>query len=131
MSSSNNSNETEVSFEDQQKINKFARCNTRCNDIKEDLKNKKNDLTNIQDAEDEMMISLEADDKVPYMYGELFILKSQDDATESFNKDREELNEEIKDLSAKAAALEATMNEIRPQLYAKFGDNIKLEDDPE
>lgn len=36
-----------------------------------------NDLQNLQDAEDEMMIALDTDEKVPFMVGEVFIMKSQ------------------------------------------------------
>ena len=36
-----------------------------------------NELKNIQDAEDEMMLALDADEQVPYMVGEVFIMKSQ------------------------------------------------------
>ena len=36
-----------------------------------------NDLQNLQDAEDEMMIALDSDEKVPFMVGEVFIMKSQ------------------------------------------------------
>lgn len=36
-----------------------------------------NELQNLQDAEDEIMIALDGDEKVPYMVGEVFIMKSQ------------------------------------------------------
>ena len=35
------------------------------------------ELNNLGDAEDEMMIALDGDEKVPYLLGEVFILKTQ------------------------------------------------------
>jgi hypothetical protein len=35
------------------------------------------DLHNLGDAEDEMMLALDADEKVPYLLGEVFLLKTQ------------------------------------------------------
>ncbi|WAR11569.1 ZN862-like protein [Mya arenaria] len=46
--------DAQVTFEDQQKINKFARTNVKLGDIKDELKNKKKDLENLEIAEEEM-----------------------------------------------------------------------------
>lgn len=34
-------------------------------------------MQNLQDAEDEMLIALDTDEKVPFMVGEVFIMKTQ------------------------------------------------------
>ena len=39
--------------------------------------NPQTQLTNLADAEDEMMLSLDADERVPYLLGEVFLLKTQ------------------------------------------------------
>ncbi|KAF2362614.1 Prefoldin beta-like [Trinorchestia longiramus] len=118
-----------LTYEDQQKINKFARCNTRLEEVKEELKTKETDLHNLGDAEDEMMIALDADEKVPYLLGEVFLLKTQESATESIGKEKELVREEIDQLKSKASDLEASMSQLKADLYAKFGNNINLEAD--
>ncbi|KAK4316518.1 hypothetical protein Pmani_012295 [Petrolisthes manimaculis] len=116
-----------ITYEDQQKINRFARCNARHGDTKEELKLKENDLQNLQDAEDEMMIALDSDEKVPFMVGEVFIMKSQDESQEAINAQREALQEEISNLNGRAGELQDTMTQLKGDLYAKFGNNINLE----
>jgi len=122
------SKENEVSVDDQQKINKFARCNTRFNDLKEDIAAKQTEIDNIGYAEDDMAVCLDMDENVPYMYGELFIMKTQDEAEENFKQDKEEAVKEMEVLKARAAELETTMSSLRTQLYGKFGNNIRLEE---
>jgi len=119
----------EVSFEDQQNINRFSTCNTRLQDIKFDIQKKKTQLTNLADAEDEMMLSLDADEKVPYLLGEVFLLKTQEEATEWLAEEKAGLEAEVATMEGRAAELEAAMAELRTKLYAKFGANIRLEDD--
>jgi len=119
--------DSEVCAEDQQKINEFARCNVRCTDIKADIEVKKREIENIQYAEDEMMIALDADEKVPYQFEDLFIMKTQDEATESFASDAATKTEQLARLTEQAEGFEATMAGLRTQLYAKFGTNIRLE----
>ncbi|RXG73666.1 Prefoldin subunit 4 [Armadillidium vulgare] len=104
-----------ITYEDQQKINKFARCNARLEDIKDELKTKENDLQNLQDAEDEMMIALDADEK--------------DEAQEAISQQRTVLEEEKSTLSGKASELQEIMTQLKADLYAKFGNNINLEAD--
>lgn len=81
------------------------------------------------DAEDEMMIALDTDEKVPYLVGEVFIMKTQEDATENINKEKEIVREEIAALKTKAADFEVIMSQLKADLYAKFGNNINLEAD--
>ena len=49
---------------DQQKINKFARLNNRLEDLKEDLKSKKNELQTLEDAGTDLMMLEDDDEKV-------------------------------------------------------------------
>ncbi|XP_042865702.1 prefoldin subunit 4-like [Penaeus japonicus] len=120
-----------ITYEDQQKINKFARCNARHGDLKEELKMKENELQNLQDAEDEIMIALDGDEKVPYMVGEVFIMKSQDEAQEAIVAQRETLQEEIAGLNTRAGELQEVMTQLKGDLYGKFGNNINLEPEEE
>ncbi|CAL7936342.1 unnamed protein product [Xylocopa violacea] len=61
-----------ITYEDQQKINKFARQNAKMDDLKEELKIKQNELKNLEDASDEIVL-LDEDAKIPYHIGEVFI----------------------------------------------------------
>lgn len=67
-----------ITFEDQQKINKFARFNAKLEDIKEELKVKQNDMTSLEEACDELALMDESDGKVPYLIGEVFICQNVD-----------------------------------------------------
>ena len=51
---------------DQQKINKFARLNNRLEDLKEDLKSKKNELQTLEDAGTDLMMLEDDDEKVSF-----------------------------------------------------------------
>ncbi|XP_053638317.1 prefoldin subunit 4 [Cherax quadricarinatus] len=131
MTSVTRDSDVHITYEDQQKINRFARCNARHGDIKEELKIKENDLQNLQDAEDEMLIALDSDEKVPFMVGEVFIMKTQDEAQEAISSQREDLQEEISILNSRSSELQDTMTQLKGDLYAKFGNNINLEPEEE
>jgi len=121
------SKDTEVNSEDQQKINQFARCNAQFNELKADIAANQTELENMAFAEDEMLVCLEEDEKVPYMFDELFIMKTQDEATESLAADKGRIEIELSGLREQASTLESTMSGLRSALYSKFGNNIRLE----
>ncbi|XP_077868085.1 prefoldin subunit 4-like isoform X2 [Saccoglossus kowalevskii] len=55
----------QVTYEDQQKINKFARKNSKLSELKEDIQSKKKELQNLQDASDDLVL-LDDSELVPY-----------------------------------------------------------------
>ena len=61
-----------ITFEDQQKINKFAKHNARLEDYKQELEMKKNSLKNLEEATDEIELFYE-DEKIPFLIGEVFV----------------------------------------------------------
>lgn len=67
-----------ISFEDQQKINKFARLNARVDDYKDELKVKQNDVKNLEEAVEELALTDDTE-KIPYLVGEVFICQSLED----------------------------------------------------
>lgn len=67
-----------ISFEDQQKINKFARLNAKVDDFKDELKVKQNDMKNLEEAVEELSLADDAD-KIPYLIGEVFICQGLED----------------------------------------------------
>lgn len=67
-----------ISYEDQQKINKFARLNAKVDDFKDELKVKQNDVKNLEDAVEELSLTDDSE-KIPYLVGEVFICQSLED----------------------------------------------------
>ncbi|CAG0913794.1 unnamed protein product [Notodromas monacha] len=129
-SSVQSDSDVHISRIDQTKINEFARMNARLNDLKELIKVKENDLRNLEDAVDEIAL-LDDADPVPYSYGEIFVSCSLDEANGLLEKDKSRLTDELKLMKSEAGSLLETMSDLKTHLYAKFGDNINLEPDPE
>ncbi|KAJ8898109.1 hypothetical protein PR048_003469 [Dryococelus australis] len=117
-----------ITFDDQQKINKFARYNARFEDLKEQLKSKKNDLQNLDDAAEELLLSDDSD-MIPYAMGEVFVYRSVPNIQVMIEQAKEKVHTEIASLEAQAAELESIMSDMKTLLYAKFGNHINLEAD--
>uniref|UniRef100_UPI00398F7682 prefoldin subunit 4 n=1 Tax=Pristiophorus japonicus TaxID=55135 RepID=UPI00398F7682 len=118
-----------VTFEDQQKINKFARNNNRLIELKEEIELKKKQLQNLEDASDDIMMLDEDTVLVPYQIGEVFISHSQDETQEMLEAAKQSLQDEIQALQARVEAIQQVLSDLKVQLYAKFGNNINLEAD--
>uniref|UniRef100_A0A8B9NNI9 Prefoldin subunit 4 n=1 Tax=Accipiter nisus TaxID=211598 RepID=A0A8B9NNI9_9AVES len=72
-----------VTFEDQQKINKFARNTSRITELKEEIEVKKKQLQNLEDACDDIMMLDDGDSLlIPYQIGDVFISHSQEETQE-------------------------------------------------
>ena len=50
-------------MEDQQKINQFARLNNRLEELKDDIKSKRNEIQTLSDAKEEIELLLLDDDE--------------------------------------------------------------------
>ncbi|XP_046375237.1 prefoldin subunit 4-like [Haliotis cracherodii] len=119
--------DAQVTFEDQQKINKFARHNAKLQDIKEELTTKKKDLQNLEDAADELMLQDGDDGAIPYQIGEVFVSSTVDEANEMIEKAKENTQKAIEELEERAETHKKVLSDLKVQLYAKFGNNINLE----
>ncbi|XP_008558973.1 probable prefoldin subunit 4 [Microplitis demolitor] len=115
-----------ISYEDQQKINKFAKQNAQMDDLKEELKMKQNDLKNLQDASDELSL-MDDDAKIPYRIGDLFVSQDVEKTQKCLEEAKDKKLSEIKLLELKCADLKSVMTDLKAQLYAKFGNHINLE----
>ncbi|XP_022915743.1 prefoldin subunit 4 [Onthophagus taurus] len=115
-----------ITQEDQQKINKFARLNARWEDLKEEMKQKENDIKNLEDACEELML-LDDDENIPYLTGEVFIYQNKEATEESLEEAKQKKQEDINKLKENLGKLEETMNDLKLTLYAKFGGAINLE----
>ncbi|KAI4469924.1 prefoldin subunit 4 [Holotrichia oblita] len=119
-----------ITYEDQQKINKFARLNAKWEDLKEETKNKENDLKNLEEACDEIAL-LDDDEKIPYLVGEVFIYQNKDTTEQCLEDAKKSTENEISDLKSQAGKVKDLMDDLKSHLYGKFGSHINLEADDE
>lgn len=129
--STSESKEIVVTFEDQQKINRFARLNARTEEIKEELKGKKLNLQNMDDALNEISaaeLEDDSDEGVRIQEGETFVKFSYENASEWVEAKKKVLEEEVKTANSTIEEIREEMNTLKTALYAKFGkENINLE----
>ncbi|XP_019721869.1 prefoldin subunit 4 isoform X2 [Hippocampus comes] len=118
-----------VTFEDQQKINKFARSTNRMTELKKEIESKKKSLQNLQDASDDLMMFDDDSLLIPYQIGDVFISHTQEETQEMLEDAKEALNQEVKGLDERVSAIQQLLSDLKVQLYAKFGNNINLEAD--
>ncbi|PVD20462.1 hypothetical protein C0Q70_18618 [Pomacea canaliculata] len=116
-----NDSDAQVTLEDQQKINKFARHNAKMQDLKEELVQKKKQLENLEDASDELLM-LEDE-----LIGELFVSTSAEEASQLIEASKSTVKAEIATIEAQLETHKKTLSDLKVQLYAKFGSNINLE----
>ncbi|XP_022082282.1 prefoldin subunit 4-like [Acanthaster planci] len=118
----------QVTLEDQQKINIFARKTNKLGELQAEIQTKQKDVQNMQDALDELELGDE-DSTVPYLIGEVFVSKTVSDAQALMERAKSEKEEEIADLERNCESIKETLADLKAQLYAKFGNNINLEMD--
>merc|ERR1711894_612300 len=122
----NADNDTQVTFEDQQKINKFARHNARLQDLKDELDNRKKELQNFEDAENELLMREDESDLVPYRIGEVFVSLKTEEANEYLEKAKELCQKDIEKNEEQSEIHKKILQDLKVELYAKFGTNINL-----
>ncbi|KAK9881479.1 hypothetical protein WA026_016363 [Henosepilachna vigintioctopunctata] len=118
----------QISYEDQQKINKFARLHAKLKDLKEELKVKENDLKSLEEACDEIAL-FDEDEKIPYLVGEVFIYQDTSTTQDCLENAKKTVTQEMKDLQTISSELKDSMTELKYHLYGKFGSHINLEAD--
>ncbi|KAM9296084.1 prefoldin subunit 4 [Gastrophryne carolinensis] len=117
-----------VTFEDQQNINIFARNTSRMTELKDEIEVKKKELQNLEDACDDIMM-LEDSILIPYQIGDVFISHPQEETQEMLEAAKKTLEEEIEGLQSRVESIQQVLSNLKVQLYAKFGTNINLEAD--
>lgn len=117
-----------ITYEDQQKINKFARHNARLDDLKEELKGKQNEFKNLEEASEELVLMDEdSDEKIPYFMGEVFIYQDVENTQKTVEEAKSKILDEIKGLEGRCKDIRNVMSDLKTQLYGKFGNHINLE----
>ncbi|RZC41403.1 Prefoldin 2 domain containing protein [Asbolus verrucosus] len=119
-----------ISFEDQQKINKFARLNAKLEDLKEEVKVKENDLKSLEEACDEIAL-FDEEEKIPYLVGEVFIFQDTETTQKCLDEAKKKIEDNIKSLKSQSDEVKNQMSDLKSHLYGKFGSHINLEADEE
>jgi len=117
---------TEVTWEDQQRINNFSKLNTRATDLEEAIAKQKSEKEALDDLGMELELADE-DEPIEYKIGEAFFRIPLSRAQALLLKDQESAEEEIKKLQAKIDECNQEMKELKVVLYAKFGKQINLD----
>ncbi|CAH1173819.1 unnamed protein product [Phaedon cochleariae] len=117
-----------ISYEDQQKINRFARLNAKLEDFKDEIKVKENDLKSLEDACDEIAL-FDDEEQVPYLVGEVFIYQNVEKTQKCLDDAKKRIQDDIKQFKEKSNGVKETMSDLRSHLYGKFGSHINLEAD--
>lgn len=120
--------DVQVTTEDQEMINNFARQNARLEDATEEMKQLEKELRNLEDAADEVMMS-EDDMTVPYQLGDVFINMDPEETQHMIERAKEQNKSRAKVLEEEIRTIKNIMAELKSQLYKKFGNNINLEPD--
>lgn len=116
----------QVTWEDQQRINRFSRLNTRIQRIDDEFKGKRAELLNCKDSVSEVE-NLIDDDCCRIKVGEVFIEVSNDDAEAWAKKVKKQVEEDVKKMEKEHKEIQAEMEELKKVLYGKFGKAINLE----
>ncbi|KAJ8632749.1 hypothetical protein MRB53_026085 [Persea americana] len=119
--------ETEVTWEDQQNINKFGRLNNRFHELEDEIKIAKETNDNLEDASNELILS--DDDVVRFQIGEVFTHVPREEVESRLEEMKEENSRSLEKLEEEKDSVLAQMVELKKILYGKFKDSINLEED--
>ncbi|KAI1164722.1 Prefoldin subunit-domain-containing protein [Nemania serpens] len=118
--------EVEVRREDQDKINKFSRLHQRELILQDELKSKNKEKEELDDVTLELELADE-DEKVPYKIGDAFFHIPLPLAQDMLASSTSRIEEEVSELEDKIGTTKEEMQQLKIQLYARFGRSINLE----
>ncbi|CAK8572327.1 unnamed protein product [Lathyrus oleraceus] len=119
--------ETEVTWEDQQNINKFGRLNNRLHELNDEIKFAKEANDNLEDASNELILTDE--EVVRFQIGEVFAHVPKDEVESRIEQMQETTSQKLEKLEEEKQSVVAQMSELKKILYGKFKDSINLEED--
>mmetsp|Transcript_70741 Transcript_70741/g.82406 ORF Transcript_70741/g.82406 Transcript_70741/m.82406 type:complete len:126 (+) Transcript_70741:55-432(+) len=125
MASKQDTTPIDVAWEDQRNLCTFGRMNRRFQELDVEVRRRNADLEKLTDAADEILIA----DDVKYVFGESFVALDADDVSALIDAKKETIESELKSLSEEKVVLEKAMNQLKSQLYAKFGSQVYLENE--
>ncbi|KAF5778984.1 putative prefoldin beta [Helianthus annuus] len=119
--------ETEVTWEDQQNINKFGRLNNRLHELEDEIKIAKEANENFEDASNELILTDE--EVMRFQIGEVFCHVAKDEVEMRIEKMQETTAKHLEKLTDEKESVLVEMAELKKILYGKFKDSINLEED--
>lgn len=135
-------NKTQVTFEDQQKINEFSTLMTHYDRLNDQLKSLESDKEQIDDVTLELEL-VDEDELVDYLIGGetsnlnsennnfigdgCFVKLKQKQVMKKLEIQSNEIDEKINEINSKLENLNKTLSTLKTALYAKFGNAINLE----
>ncbi|KAL9686465.1 hypothetical protein QQ045_023925 [Rhodiola kirilowii] len=119
--------DTEVTWEDQQNINKFGRLNNRFHDLEDEIKLATEVNESLEDAGNELILADE--EVIRFQIGEVFVHLSNDEVETRIEKMKEETSKNLEKLEEEKESIISQMAELKKILYGKFKDSINLEED--
>ena len=119
-------NNTNVSYDDQQKINKFWMLIMRKDTLEQELLQQRQEKEYLDDAALEIEL-IDEDEFIKYKVGMIFLHLKQSEVVEQLEKDMELVDSVIDELENEENAVDSQIKDLKTSLYAKFGDNINLE----
>jgi len=119
-------NSSEVSWEDQQKINEFSTHISKKDIITAELEKLQTEKEYIDDLSMEMEL-MDEDETVNYKIGDTFVLIKQSEAVKRLETQNAFLDSKVTDLETQIEGLDSKLEFLKKQLYAKFGTAINLE----
>ena len=118
--------DVDIKYEDQIKINEFSKLYQKRNEVNQELTKLEEAVKKIQDCLSELEMTIE--DQIDYQFAECFIATSTDEAKSLTENRFNELTEQMKLQSSLRGFITKRLGELKAQLYAKFGNNINLEE---
>ncbi|KAK8952862.1 putative prefoldin subunit 4 [Platanthera guangdongensis] len=119
--------EIEVTWEDQQNINKFGRLNNRFHELEDEIKIAKENNESLEDASNELILSDE--DAVRFQIGEVFTHMPREEVENRLEEMTENASKVLEKLIEEKESVLAQMAVLKKILYGKFKDSINLEED--
>ncbi|GME88572.1 unnamed protein product [[Candida] boidinii] len=116
----------QVTFNDQQNINKFSTLFAK----KELLTAELNDFKKEKDYLDDLSLELELideDELINYKIGETFVKLKQTEVLKRLEKDNSKIDNNVETLESEITTIDNKLSLLKTQLYAKFGTAINLE----
>ncbi|CAI9285152.1 unnamed protein product [Lactuca saligna] len=119
--------ETEVTWEDQQNINKFGRLNNRYHELDDEIRIAMEANENFEDASNELILTDE--EVVRFQIGEVFAHVPRDEVEIRIEQMKETTTKHLEKLKDEKESVVAQMADLKKILYAKFKESINLEED--
>ncbi|XP_047958353.1 probable prefoldin subunit 4 isoform X1 [Salvia hispanica] len=119
--------DTEVTWEDQQNINKFGRLNNRLHEVEDEVKIAKETNESLEDAGNELILTDE--EIVRFQIGEVFAHVPKEEVESRIEEMTEKTSNNLVKLEEEKESIIAQMAALKKILYGKFKDSINLEED--